>query len=164
MQYTSTSWRVGPCTPVSLEETMVVEAAGVCGFMPTDAVKFKRLQLKECLLHSKQYTRSQKMNNYTISFKDDQTASIHAVVEKFGTIETFLDISNTDTGQHAVFAIVNEFTTKPLVCSGIILKHMLLATEARCRIIPVSWILNKCITVNRKRFVVKHGMYMSLSC
>lgn len=67
---------------------MVVEAAGVSGFMPTAAVNFKRLQLKECLLHSKQYTCSQKMNNYTISFKDNQTAS--TVVEKFGTIETFL--------------------------------------------------------------------------
>lgn len=164
MQYTTTSWRVGPCTPVSLEETMVVEAAGVSGFMPTAAVNFKRLQLKECLLHSKQYTRSQKMNNYTISFKDNQTAS--TVVEKFGTIETFLDISNADTGQRAVFAIVNEFTTTPLVCSGITLKHMLLATESRSRVIPVSWILNKCIsiTVNGKRFVVKHEMYMSLSC
>ena len=45
MQYTTTSWCVGPCTPVSHEEAMVVEAAGVSGFMPTGAVNFKRLQL-----------------------------------------------------------------------------------------------------------------------
>ena len=48
---------------------MVVEAADVSGFMPTAGVNFKRLQLKECLLHSKQYTCSQKMNNYTIPLR-----------------------------------------------------------------------------------------------
>ena len=100
------------------------------------------------------------------AFQTVYSLSENEQLEKFGTIETFLDISNADTGQRAVFAIVNEFTTTPLVCSGITLKHMLLATESRSRVIPVSWILNKCIsiTVNGKRFVVKHEMYMSLSC
>ena len=79
------------------------------GFTPVNVVKFWRLEKQKSLYYSKEYTRTSKINNYTILYDQDGT-------EKFGLIKYFLELQRiTNTSEFFVIAVIDELCTAPFV-------------------------------------------------
>ena len=159
----------------------VARALGSTRRLSTRAVHIANSALARCQLYSCKSANSQlsssTSNERTPTLPDKRACNVYDDVIRcevplpnlnfaiifyawFGAKPPNLKTANISS--YMVYRCVDEFTTPPLVCSGITLKPMLLSAESHCRVIPVSWVLNKCIsiTVNRKAFVFKRKVYL----
>ena len=140
MQYSNTTWRIGNCaTFTDSYDTLNIDV----GFTPVNIVKFWRLEKQKSLYYSKEYTRTSKINNYTIQYDQDG-------VEKFGFIKFFLELQRiTDsTSEFFVIAVIDELCTAPFVKGSVIVPHLQTIVSTQQSFIPVSKINLKCILID----------------
>ena len=92
MQYSDTTWHniIGNC--VAYTDSYGSLNLDV-GFTPVNVVKFWRLEKQKSLYYSMEYTRTSKINNYSIMYDQDKA-------EKFGLIKYFLELQRiTNTSE-----------------------------------------------------------------
>ena len=143
-----------------MERDLLQTASSHAGFIP-DATqkKFFRLEMLGTLLYSKEYSRTQKTNSYTVVFHERH-------LQKFAVIQCFIELSNSQ--QRSIWAQVNELVTTDMVCGNTLMPHLYcIQTMHSSRLIPVSWIFSKCLYIeqNEKSFVAKplHDFCIDLS-
>ena len=142
LQYSDTIWRIGNCCLYWLltHGSLDVDV----GFTPVNVVKFWRLEKQKSLYYSKEYTRTSKINNYTILYDQDGT-------EKFGFIKYFLELQRitNNTSEFFVIAIIDELCTAPFVRGSVIIPHLhTIVSIQQSDIIPVANIRLKCILID----------------
>lgn len=140
MQYSDTMWRIGNC--VAYTDSYGSLDLDV-GFTPVNVVKFWRLEKQKSLYYSKEYTRTSKINNYTILYDQDGT-------EKFGLIKYFLELQRitNNTSEFFVIAVIDELCTAPFVRGSVIIPHLQTIVSMQQSYIPIANIRLKCILID----------------
>ena len=127
-------WCIGGFISISMERDLQT-ASSHAGFIP-DATqrKFFRLEMLGTLLYSKEYSRTQKTNSYTVVFRERH-------LQKFAVIQCFIELSNSQ--QRSIWAQVNELVTTDMVCGSILMPHLYcVQTMHSSRLIPVGFFQN----------------------
>lgn len=133
--------------------------------MPQTFLKFFRLELRDSVIYSHEYTRPTKRNDYTVMF------SLAGTQKEFGQVECFVEAIG-EQNQLQVLALICPFTTTifSVSCgsSEFPVNYLLESTTANhVKFIPVTHIERKCICleVSDKMYVVQpvHDICMQLS-
>jgi len=155
-------WRIGKAIPTSLDGDILQTASAHAGFLH-DATqkKFFRLEMLGTLLYSKEYSRTQKTNSYTVVYRDG-----HLDLQKFAVIQCFIELSTSQ--QCSIWAQVSELVTTDMMCGIIRMPHLQCVNSVHSsQLIPVSWIVSKSvfIEINGKACVAKplHDFCIDLS-
>ena len=104
-------------------------------------MKFYRIEIRNLLYYSKEYKRSSKSNNYTVTFETPVNK------ENFAVIEFFVELQHPVTHDITVFAVVEELNTEVLTVHGENIPHLHKVLSKRTHCIPVASIRRKCILI-----------------
>lgn len=102
-------------------------------------MKFYRIEIRGSLYYSKEYKRSSKTNNYTVTFEN------HINKDNFAVIKFFVDPVTHDI---TVLAVVEELNTEVLTVHGQQVPHLHKVLSKRTVCIPVESIRRKCILID----------------
>ena len=101
-QYSHNMCCIGKSQLVSLDSSVAGLVHSACEFIPERERKFWRLQFKNSVYFSLDYSRTHARNSYTVCFGENQ----------FGIIQYFLEVSDRMCNSTCVLAVVNVLSVE----------------------------------------------------
>ena len=136
--YSDNVWRVGVAHP--LTDFTELSSANL-GFSPVKVEKFYRIELNNSLFYCKEYKRTSKTNNYSILYE------MEASGEHFALIDFFVEVTNPETSEPVILAVVQHLNVTSFSVNGEEVPHLFDISSREAKCIPVTYIKRKCILI-----------------